>query len=436
MFEQFWLWVQNLFGKKRTATGTKQQHENQKHHDEYIDTSDINFTAIIANNLATHTISDSTAEVVGENQRAELLNQAISDIWYRAKKILSSALGTGGCLIVPYVTNGRIHFDIVKQNRLLINSRNGGRITDATVLADSLMVNDTLYYRFVNYTIDGNTLHITNRVTTQYGAPAVVPEWADIQDVAISNVDRVLFGYMKSPVDNRKSVDAYGVPITYGCAKIIKDIKDCMEQMRKEFSLKKVRVQVDDRALGKDPKTGKPLLQDELFIKGFSQDGDLFHVFDPAIREGSYHARLDKLYELLEKQIGTSRGILTAPQTHGATATEIRAALSDTFAIISDIRKAFERCVDDCIYACDVLANFYQLSPPGKYEINYEWSYAMLESSTETWQQMRDLQTAGGMSKAELRAWHTGETLEDAQKAVDEIIEKEPNMQTLLGMSG
>ena len=39
----------------------------------------------------------------------------------------------------------------------------------------------------------------------------------------------------------------------------------------------------------------------------------------------------------------------------------------------------------------------------------------------------------GARSKAELRAWQTGESLEDAQKAVDEIAAKEPSMATLIG---
>jgi len=58
----------------------------------------------------------------------------------------------------------------------------------------------------------------------------------------------------------------------------------------------------------------------------------------------------------------------------------------------------------------------------------------MIESSTETWQQKKDLQASGGLSKAELRSWHTGESLEDAQKAIDEIAKNEPSLRTLLGM--
>lgn len=435
MFEKFWQFLRQLFGIEKTATGTGQQQENQHYDDGYTDTSNINFTAIFANKLATLATSDSSVSIKEENKRCEILNRAITDVWEKGKKIIAAALGAGGCVLVPYVSDGTIHYNAIKQNRLLINERNGEKITRATMLADSVTVNDQVYYRFVDYSVVDNTLHIINKTCTQYGVPVTVEQWKNIQDISIQNVDRVLFGYIKSPIDNRKNADEYGVPITYGCDKIVEDIYECMEQLRKEFRRKDVRLQVDERVLDKDPKTGKPNLKNDLFIKGTSENGDLFHIFDPAMRDSSYHARLDKLFELFEKQIGTSRGILSAPETKAATATEIKSANQDTFALVSAIRKAVEKGLEDYIYACDVLANYYNLSPQGDYEISYDWSYGMIESTTETWNQMKDLQSLGGMSKAELRSWHTGEDLEDAQKAVDEITAKEPNVKSLLGMS-
>ena len=47
-------------------------------------------------------------------------------------------------------------------------------------------------------------------------------------------------------------------------------------------------------------------------------------VYAPDIRHEALYARLDRLFALMEKAVGTSRGILTAPETGAATATEIR----------------------------------------------------------------------------------------------------------------
>lgn len=434
MFEGIKNLIKRLFSRKRTVTSDQQQAENEAYNDEYMDTSKINFNAIFSNSISTLTVSDCTCEIPADNKRAELLNEVLQSVWSKIKKITSKALGTGGCIIVPYVSGGKIFFNVIKQNRLIINGVLGDKITAATVIAESLTINDALYYRLVNYEIVNNTLYITHKSINAYGAAAVVEEWENIQDIAIANVDRVPFGFIKSPVDNRKESDDYGVPITYGCDDIKEQIMECLKQIRKEFKAKKARLQVDDRAFAKDPKTGKPIVEDDLYM-AVQGDPDLFNIFDPAFRESSYHARLDKLYGLFEKQVGTDRGILTEPETRGATATEIKNAVKKTFAIITDTRKAIEKGLEDFIYACDVLANYYNLTPPGKYQINFDWDYSLIESSTEKWQQMQDLQAIGGMSKAELRAWQTGESIEEAQKAVDEISKKEPDIRTLVGMS-
>lgn len=435
MFRNFWNLIKSLFGIKKIATSIKQQEDNQTYADEYLNVGNISFTTIFSNKLATQAMADSTIQIPEDNKRAELLNVCVNDVWDKMKKIVTSALAVGGCLIVPYVNNGKILYNIIKQNRLIINSRDGEKITNATVLADCMTINNTNYYRLTNYSVVNNTLYITNKTISEFGAIAIVDEWKDIKDIAISNVDRVLFGFIKSPIDNRKDTDVYGVPITYGCKEIEDDIKTCMQQIRDEFELKQVRLQADDRTFKKDPKTGKPIIENKLFMAGWSEKGNLFNIFDPAIRESSYYARLNNLFELFEKQVGTSRGILTKLESYGATATEIKNAVGDTFAMITDIRKAIEKGLKDYIYACNILANYYSLTPDGKYNINFDWSYSMIESTTETWQQMKDGQSIGTRKKAELRAWQTGESLEEAQKVIDEIAEKEPNIQTLIGMS-
>lgn len=435
MFERFWQWVQGIFDKKETSVNTETQNKNQEYVLSYENTRDINFTAIFANRLAMLSVSDSTVGIEKKNKRAELLSAALQEVWGKIKKITASALGSGGCLIVPYVADGKIYFNTVKQNRLIINSKKGESITDAIILADSTVINNSTYYRLVNYKLEGDILYIINRTVTSYGSPASVAEWQNIADIAISNVKKMPFAFLKSPIDNRKDEDEYGVPITYGNDKTIQRILECLNQEDKEFDLKKVRLQLDDRLFTKDPKTGKPVIKDDLFMAGHSDKGELFNVFDPSFRDASFHSRLEVLFSILEKEIGTSKGILTAPETHGATATEIKEALKDTFSIISDVRKSIEEALTDYLYACDILANYYNLSPPGEYELSFDWSCSMLESSSESWMQMKDLHSIGGMSKAELRAWQTGEKSEEAQKAVEEIAAKEPTVKTLLGMS-
>lgn len=435
MFEQVWEWISRLFGRNKKKISSREYHKNQDYNRNYMESEQINFTAIFAQRLATLAVSDSSASIPDNNMRAAELDEIFQEVWGKIKKITASALGCGGCVIVPYVKGGKLYYNRVKQSRLIIHEMDGEKITGATILSDSITIDDRVYYRFTDYVIKENTLYITHRSVTQYGSDAIVPEWESIQDMAIGNVDRVPFGFIKSPVDNRGERDSYGVSITYGCGMIISQIMECLEQIKEEFELKRVRLQVDERVLDKDLKTGKLILKDKLFMKGHStDDGNLFNIFNPDIRESSYYERLTKLFELLEKQVGTSKGILTAPASFGATATEIRAAMSDTYALISDIRKAIEKGLEDFVIACNVLLNVYTATPQGEYDIKFDWSYALIESSSETWQQMKDLQSIGGMSKAELRRYVTGEDIDTAEEAVKDIQDKEPSLRDLMGI--
>ena len=166
-----------------------------------------------------------------------------------------------------------------------------------------------------------------------------------------------------------------------------------------------------------------------------SVDKNMFDIFDPAIRESSYYTRLTNLFELLEKAIGLSRGALTEPNTTYENSQKVREAVGSTWAIIDGVRKSIEKGMTDFLYACDVLANYYTLTPQGEYSPAFDWDCSMIESTTETWNQLKDGQSIGLRSKAELRAWQTGESLEDAQNAIDEIKKSEPTMQDLMGMS-
>ncbi len=376
---------------------------------------EVNFTALFASRLSSLSLFESRAEISAENERAALLSCALRALWSRMPKALILALSTGGCALVPYVKNGKIYCNLVKQSRIYIYSREGERITGVCVLADSVREKGHMYYRFCDYRVKDGKLRIRHLIANEKGEPAYHKKWAGIKNIALLGADEVLFGFLKSPADNRTESDCYGVPLTYGCEKTIADILECYAQIRKEYALKGVRLQVDERTLKKD-EMGRPLPLGELFLKGYSEDGDLFHVFDPDIRHSAYGARLESLYALLEKQVGTSRGILTKRENSYTTATEIKASMLDTFSLVSSIRKNVECAIESYIKACDVLAGYYHLSGAGAYEIRYDWSYDMIEESQKTFGQMLSAAEAGILHKAEVRAYLMGESLDVAKK--------------------
>lgn len=437
MLKNIFLWIlQNVF-KINTQTTQKEMEDNEKYAIEYEAINNINFNAIFSNKLANYVINDSNMNITGENKRVDLLNNVGQSMWKKAKKMTSMGFGYGGVLLIPYVKGGKIYYNLVPQNRLTIDMTEGENITGATVLADKKVIqkqigNPKIYLRWTNYRVQNGNITITQEFSDEKGNKIPAPDfWKNILDKqTITGVDRVLFGYIKSPINNRKSNDKYGVPITYGCEATIKEIKETMKQLLDEYRAKKTFVGVDTTLFdGKDglPKNG--------IYKGFDfgKDGaDKFEIFDPAFRP--YTDRLQELYRRLEHEIGTSAGILSEVNTQNATATEIKRSMYDTFTIVDDMRTNIEKAMEDFIYSANVLANAYNLSPQGEYELSFDWDYSLLEDSQETFSQLITAQSKGIVSEVEIRQWmNPDETLEESQKAIDEIKASEPSVEELIG---
>ena len=436
MFKSIIQYILNNIFKVNTQTTEKEINDNSKYALAYEQIDNINFGAIFSNKLANYTISDSTMNIDGENARTELLNKTGQSMWKKAKKITSMSFGYGGIILVPYVKGGKIYYNIVPQNRLTIDQMDGELITGATVLAEKKVITGTTssktYLRWTNYQIQNGNLTITQQYSDEKGTKIPAPDfWKDIQEVrTITNVDRVLFGYIKSPINNRKESDKYGVPIIYGCEATILEIRETMKQIVREYELKEVFVGADVTMF--DGKNGLP--KNGLWKKIDSGKDDFFEVFDPQFRD--YTIRLQELYKRLEHEIGTSYGILSEVDSQNATATEIKRSMYDTFTICDDMRSNIEKGMEDFFYACNVLANAYNLSPAGEYTIDFDWSYSLLEDTQTEWSQMTYAQQQGIMSKVELRQWlKPDESLEESQKAIDDIKESDPSVEDLLGKS-
>ena len=440
MLKSIWMWVLTHIFRIPTETKQKEVEDNLKYAVEYESINNINFNAIFSNKLANYTVSDSTLNIGGENPRSELLDMICQSLWKKAKKITSMSFGYGGVFLIPYVKGKKIFYNIVPQNRVTIDSMEGDLYTGITVLAERKEISKGVgqtktYIRWSNLRLENGNCVIEQKFTDETGKEIPVPEfWKNIMvKITISNVDRVLAGYIKSPVNNRKSNDKYGVPITYGCESTINEIKETLKQLYDEFKIKKTFVGVDATLFKVDKNNGRvsDLPDNGLFKKLNATEDDFFEIFDPQFR--SYTERLQELYKRLEHEVGTSYGILSEVATQNATATEIKHAMYDTFTICDDMRSAIEKGLEDFFYSCNVLANAYNLSYQGEYTLDFDWSYSLLEDTQAEWSQMLVAESKGIMSKLELRQWlKPEESIEESQKALDEIKEQEPKVDELL----
>ena len=434
MFRNIFMWILRNIFKVSTETNTRELEDNQKYAFDYERIDEINFNAIFSNKLASYVVSDSTMNIDGDNDRTELLNKIGQSLWKKSKKYVSMSFGYGGVFLVPYVKGNKLFYNVVPQGRVTIDSVEGENITGATILAEKKVIKtnngrDKIYIRWTNYKIENNKCIIEQKFSDENGDEIPVPIfWNNIMlKQVITDVDRVLFGFIKSPINNRKVNDKYGVPITYGCEHTIKEIKATMKQLYDEYKLKRPFVGADITMFNGN----NELAEDGLFKKIDTGVDSFFEVFDPQFRD--YTIRLQELYKRLEHEVGTSYGILSEVQTQNATATEIKKSMYDTFVICDDMRTNIEKGLDDFFYACNVLANAYNLSSQGDYKVNFDWSYSLLEDTQAEWNQMIYGHNIGIVSKAELRQWlRPDEELEESEKVIKEIEAEEPSTEELL----
>jgi len=399
----------------------------------YQDTTAENMTAIIANTLSVLAFADSTISITaGKNkaptQRTKLLDSIIQKLWQSIKQDIAVGNGCGMIAAIPYsVDNGlgrRIYVDTVTKDRMLITGLQGDDITKVTVLSDVAYVDNKAYARWTDYSVENGIYTISQKATYESKPCDLsdVPEWANIQpEIKIAGVDRLPIGIYKCPTPNRRPSTIEGVPITYGCNATLAKIAQCLIDIENEFEDKKTKIFADSKLFD-----GEGKLSDRIF-KGIKQggkltDNKLIEIFDPAFRETSYFTRLEHYFALLEKEIGASRGILTDLNTSGATATEIRRATYQTFALCDDIHTQVERYFNDLVYGINVLVNYYNLAPISDYEIVYDWSYSMLEDTDSTFNQLLKAEEKGAVDTAELRRFVVdNETYEEAQEKVKQI---------------
>lgn len=411
--------------------------------DEFVNQyKDLNFnlTAIAANKLATLVVTESNVDVGKgkdeSNVRVKLMNDLIQKVWAKAKKITAQAFGTGGVALVPYCVKDTIYFDIVQQNRMVIASVLGDTITEVSFLSDILVIDDDVYTRYTYYEITDDGCVIKNKACKNGKTEIALTDvsaWKNIPpEILIPNCKKVPVAYLKCPTDNRRSSDLMGVPITYGCQYIMSEILACLDQIKDEYGLKKPIIFADSTLFSPDEEVDQRLYK--TFTGGKLSDSSLIDIFDPQIRDTAYYKRLESLFEIMEKSMGTSKGILSEPATNYATATEIKRSIYDTFALVENMRKSWEKTMQDMLDAYNVICDYYGLAPiyNGDMPLKFDWSYGLVESSEITFQQLMEGNGIGAISEAEIRQFiKPKETLAEAQRAVDEIQKDKPDVEEL-----
>ena len=318
--------------------------ELQKKKDLKIKYSDkgINPTAIGANVVTNIAVDDSDIQVIGDSARAQAIQELL---YYYVDNILSVAaevsLGTGDCLIRPYTDGDDIGFNVIGSDDFLITASIGYRLKGVIIKLDEYETRTSVYRLFESQSLrtEGDRqVVVINRFAFKGSEETDISNtiWKDITTEEYIVADQLLLGRYKCPTINRDNYNsANGVPITFGCAEIIDNIKKKYEQYNDEFDRKESKIFADRTLFRRDKNDKLELSSAKEFInvRGSVDGGITSQIYDysPSIREEEFKSANDFNLSILELCCGFSRGIFTSPETSFATATELKNSLCQEF---------------------------------------------------------------------------------------------------------
>lgn len=421
-----------LFSKRdSTSEGFLEQRVEEKWDADYRRVDKINFTAIFSSRLSNYVRSGSTVST--EHEELTLL---LKKVMSQAKKWCPMAFGIGRVFLMPYIIGDRIYVDIIPQSKEISLDVIGDEIHGFVAISDIRNVGKNKYARLTHYRYDHElkTFEISNKaVRWDNGAEVAlntVSEWAKIDPyMVLTGIEKPLFAVIDCPQDNRDGDKPQGASITYGCDGIIAEIYECLAQYQIEYRHKVSVLGIDQAALDKQNNVSY-LPREYIKVNGTGgmEAGDLFSVYSPEIRSQAYRDRLLELFGLLEKQVGTSKGILTPAETSQATATEVKRTMYDTRALVNAMRESIETGFENLAYGLTVMLELAGRRVTGDYHLTWDWSDEMTTDPQEEFSEMTQLHSAKVVSDVELRRLkYPNETPEEAQKVIDEIKASQPD---------
>ena len=279
-----------------------------------------------------------------------------------------------------------------------------------------------------------NTAAIENDSQGDFGKEVPlteIPEWATLTpEIVINDVIKPLFAYFKMPDAN--VIDMTSPLGISGYARAISLIKDADMQYSRllwEYEAGEMALNVDRDAFqwmadSENTDRGKSKLgsgQQRLYRQLDVNKEELFEPFAPSLRDANYVQGLNTILMRIEDVTGLSRGTLSDASSEAKTATELKILKQRSFQSNQDVQKALENALKDAIYATNALCDLYNITPPGLYDVNFEWDDSILVDVNEELNKRMALMQQGLMSKLELRQWYFGETERQAKEALDKI---------------
>lgn len=366
------------------------------------------------------------ANVTLNEMTTNISNDALNQLFRKKVKVnlnthLQRALATGGMVIKP-LNESQVQF--VAANAFIpIEYDADGRLLDV-VFPEIKKIKDKYYTRLERHELSNGALTITNAAfmsESEHVLGRAVPldsvdDWSDYAESVSFPVDRMIFGYFKTPNDNTVDCSPAGISVFESSLEKIKRADIQFGRLDYEFESAKRRIHADVSMVKKED-SGYEL--DEVYVDVNGDSDDFYKEFSPTLRQEGFIAGLEEYKREIEFDMGLSYGDLSQPQYVEKSATEVNASKIRKRNTVNQIQEQLKACLDDLVFA---LAFFNRLTKSG-YEFTCDFKDSLLnDEQSEREEDRKDLAN-GTLRPEEYRARWRNETLAKAKANLPEQAE-------------
>lgn len=358
--------------------------------DEHIKT--INFAKAVCSETARLTTLAIGIQIDG-SARADWLQKQVENIYFQLRHWVEYGCAFGTIILKP---NGE-SIDLYTPDKFIITDQSNGEITGCVFVNKEVDSTGKKFYTRLEYhrLVDDGTYAISNKCYVgssendmNESISIEKTPWAGLmEEAAIENIDRPLFGVLRTPHANNIDIDSpLALPIFADAIEEFKDLDIAYSRNAKEIRDSKRLVLLDsDRLLPSGGKvqntiTGFSKARDDLglpdYVKNVYGDGqeNFYQEINPTLNTDTRLTGINALLSQIGYKCGFSNGYFVFNESTGIqTATEVEAEQQRTVQFIKDCRDKLENCLDDLIYALNVFADLYDYAPAGEYEIQYDF---------------------------------------------------------------
>lgn len=357
--------------------------------DEHIKT--INFAKVICSETARLTTLAIKVQIEG-SARAEWLQKQIDKEYYNIREWVEYADAFGTVILKPTL-NG---IDLFTPDKFMVTDAKDGDITGVVFIHSSASGDKyyTLleYHRFLengDYAVSNRCYEGDSKNDMKNQVDIENTPWNGLlEEVVIQNIERPLYGVLKTPNANNVEI---GSPVSLAVfADAIEELKDldiAYSRNAKEISDSKRTVLLDsDRIIpegskvrtmmGESAKAIRKAMGLPDYVRNVYGDGEktFYEEINPTLNTDKRIKGINFLLSVIGFKCGYSNGYFVFDEKTGMiTATQVESDDRRTIQLIKDCRDKLELCLTQLIYALNAFADLYNLAPLGVYEIVYDF---------------------------------------------------------------